>query len=74
MAMGQKYGTVLEIKRFVKINLEKHKQKGGHLVTKRRSPNVEYQKELLLKERIHSLWEQILSFESSFHFKTGRNY
>ena len=26
-------------------------------------------KELLLKERIHSLWEQILSFKGSSHYE-----
>ena len=31
-------------------------------------------KELLLKERIHSLWEQILSFKRSSHFEKGRNW
>ena len=42
------------------------------------SPHVEsdgpYTKELLLKERIHSLWEQILSFKRSSHFEKGRNW
>ena len=32
-----------------------------------------YYKELLIRERIRSLWEQILSFERSSHFKKGRN-
>ena len=36
------------------------------------SPNVV--KELLLKERICSLWEQILSFKRSSHFEKGRNW
>ena len=41
-----------------------------------RSPNVvtvvfSYHKELLLKERIRSLWEQILSFKRSSHFEKG---
>ena len=31
-------------------------------------------KELLLKERIRSLWEQILSFKRSSHFEKGRNW
>ena len=35
------------------------------------SPNVVYYKELLLKERIRSLWEQILSFKRSSHFEKG---
>ena len=42
-----------------------------------RSPNVvsdfPYIKELLLKERICSLWEQILSFKKKSHFEKGRN-
>ena len=42
-----------------------------------RSPNVvkyfPYHKELLLKERIRSLWEQILSFKRSSNFEKGRN-
>ena len=33
-----------------------------------------YQKELLLKERIRSLWEQILPFKRSSHFEKGRNW
>ena len=32
-----------------------------------------YYKELLIRERIRFLWEQILSFERSSHFKKGRN-
>ena len=32
-----------------------------------------YQKELLLKKRIRSLWEQILSFKRSSYFEKGRN-
>ena len=32
-----------------------------------------YLKKLLLKERIRSLWEQILSFKRSFHFGKERN-
>ena len=32
-----------------------------------------YLKELILKERIRSLWEQILSFKRSSHFEKGRN-
>ena len=31
-----------------------------------------YHKELLLKERIRFLWEQILSFKRSSHFEKGR--
>ena len=31
-------------------------------------------KELLKKERICSLWEQILSFKRSSHFDKGRNW
>ena len=42
-----------------------------------RSPNVvsdfPYHKELLLKEEILSLWEQILSFKSSSNFEKGPN-
>ena len=42
-----------------------------------RSPNVvsdfPYHKELLLKEKIHYLWEQILSFKRSSNFEKGRN-
>ena len=42
------------------------------------SPNVvivffSYYEELLIKERIRSLWEQILSFKRSSHFEKGRN-
>ena len=33
-----------------------------------------YHKELLLKERIRSLWEQIFSFRTSSHFEKGRNW
>ena len=33
-----------------------------------------YAKELLIKERIRSLWEQILSFKRSSHFENGRNW
>ena len=44
----------------------------------RRSPIVEsdfpYHKELLLKERIRSLWEQILYFKRSSHFEKGHNW
>ena len=32
-----------------------------------------YLKELLLKERICSLWEQIISFKRSSHFEKGCN-
>ena len=32
-----------------------------------------YFKELFLKERIHFLWEQILSYKRSFHLEKGRN-
>ena len=32
-----------------------------------------YHKELLLKERIHSLWAQILSFKRSSQFEKGYN-
>ena len=32
-----------------------------------------YYKELLIKVRIRSLWEQILSFKRSSHFEKGRN-
>ena len=43
-----------------------------------KSPDVvsdfPYHKELVLKERIHSLWEQILSFKRSSNFKKGRNW
>ena len=44
--------------------------KGGHLCDKKDFP---YHKELLLKERIRSLWEQILSFKRSSHLEKGRN-
>ena len=37
------------------------------------SSPVIYLKELLLKERIRSLWEQILSFKRSSHFEKERN-
>ena len=40
------------------------------------SPNVVkviFFKELLLKERIRPLWEQIVSFKRSSHFEKGRN-
>ena len=40
--------------------------KGGHLMWKSDFP---YHKELLLKERIHSISEQILSLKRSFHFE-----
>ena len=33
-----------------------------------------YYKELLIKERIRSLWEQILFFKRSFHFEKGHNW
>ena len=32
-----------------------------------------YLKELVLKERIRSLWGQILSFKKSSHLENGRN-
>ena len=44
--------------------------KGGHSCGK---SDLSYHKELLLKERIHSLWEQILSFKRSSHFEKDRN-
>ena len=40
------------------------------LCSKSEFPN---HKELLLKERIRSLWEQILSFKRSSNFEKGRN-
>ena len=36
--------------------------------------NFPYLQELLLKERIRPLWEQILSFKRSSYFEKGRNY
>ena len=36
--------------------------------------DYKYHKELLLKERICSLWEQILSFKRSSHFEKGCNW
>ena len=33
--------------------------------------DFQYYKELLIKERIHFLWEPILSFKSSSHFEKG---
>ena len=33
-----------------------------------------FHKELLLKERIRSLWEQIRFFKRSSHFEKGRNW
>ena len=33
-----------------------------------------HHKELLLKERVRSLWEQIIAFKRSSHFERGRNY
>ena len=41
--------------------------------TKCGKSDFSYLKELFLKERIRSLWEQILSFKKSSHFKKGRN-
>ena len=38
-----------------------------------RSPNVVYHTELLLKERIRYLWEQILSFKKNSDFEKERN-
>ena len=42
-----------------------------------RSPNLAsdfpYHKDLLLKERICTLWEQILSFKRSSHFEKGHD-
>ena len=35
--------------------------------------DLPYHKELLFKERIRFLWEQILSFKRSSHFEKGRN-
>ena len=35
--------------------------------------DFQYLKELLLKERIRSLWEQIISFKRSSYFEKGRN-
>ena len=42
--------------------------KGGHLMC---DSDFRYYKELLIKERICSLWEQILSFKKSSHFGKG---
>ena len=47
-----------------------HNKNSNTQGSKRDFPN---HKELLLKERIHSLWEQILSFKRSSHFEKGRN-
>ena len=44
--------------------------KGGHLMCKSDSP---YHKELLIKERIRSLWEQFLSFKRSSYLEKERN-
>ena len=33
-----------------------------------------YHKELFLKERIRSLWKQILSFKRSSRFEKGQNW
>ena len=44
--------------------------KGDHSMCK---SDLSYRKELLLKERIRSLWEQILFFKKSSHFEEGRN-
>ena len=44
--------------------------KGGHPMCQSDSS---YHKELLLKERIRSLWEQILTFKRSSHFEKGRH-
>ena len=35
---------------------------------------MSYYKELLLKDRIRFLWEQILSFKRSSHFEKGRKW
>ena len=32
-----------------------------------------YYKELLIKERIRYLWEEVLSFKKGSHFEKGRN-
>ena len=34
---------------------------------------IPFRKEPLFKDRIRSLWEQILSFKRSSHFEKGRN-
>ena len=44
--------------------------KGGHLCD---ISDFLYYKELLIQERIRSLWEQILSFKRSSDFEKGRN-
>ena len=36
--------------------------------------NCPYYKELLIKERIRSIWEQILSFQRSSHFEKGSHW
>ena len=38
-----------------------------------RNIDFPFQKELLLKECIRSLWEQILSFKRGSHYEKGRN-
>ena len=45
---------------------------GDHQMWLQKS-DFSYYKDLLLKERISSLWEQILSFKRSSHFENGRN-
>ena len=42
-------------------------------ITKCCKSDLPYLKELLLKERIGSLWKQILSFKRSSHFEKGHN-
>ena len=42
-------------------------------LTKCVTSDFPYIKDLLLKERIRSLWEQILFFKRSSHFEKGHN-
>ena len=44
--------------------------KGSHLMWYK--SDFPYLRELLSKEKIRSLWEQILSFKRSSHFEKGR--
>ena len=49
------------------------KKKHSREVTQCGKSNLSYHKELRLKERIRSLWEQVLSFKRSSHFGKGRS-
>ena len=67
------YGSYQRSPHYVVTHMRNKKVtfKGGHLLWQ---SDFLYHKELLLKERIRSLWEQILCFKRSSYFEKGRNW